>query len=59
MTISSLPTRYLGRHELTDLVERLAGQPELWGDQVSYAGGRRHFASIHRDEYVDIWLICW
>ena len=21
--------------------------------------GRRHYASIHRDEYVDVWLICW
>ena len=46
MTTSSLPARYLGQHELAELVKRLAGQPELWGDQVSYAGGRRHFASI-------------
>jgi predicted metal-dependent enzyme (double-stranded beta helix superfamily) len=59
MTISSLPARYLGQHELAELVERLAGRPDLWSDQVSYAGGRRHFASIHRDEYVDVWLICW
>jgi len=59
MTISSLPARYLGQHELAELAERLAGQPELWSDQVSYAGGRRHYASIHRDEYVDVWLICW
>ena len=59
MTISSLPARYLGQHELAELVERLAGQPELWSDQVSYAGGRRHYASIHRDEYVNVWLICW
>ena len=59
MTISSLPARYLGQHELAELVERLAAQPDLWIDQVSYAGGRRHFASIHRDEYVDVWLICW
>jgi len=59
MTISSLPARYLGQHELAELVERLAGRPDLWSDQVSYAGGRRHFASVHRDEYVDVWLICW
>ena len=59
MTISSLPARYLGQHELTELVERLAGEPDLWSDQVSYAGGRRHYVSIHRDEYVDVWLICW
>src|SRR5262249_58685185 len=59
MTISSLPARYLGQHELAELVERLADRPELWSAQVSYAGGRRHYASIHRDEYVDVWLICW
>jgi predicted metal-dependent enzyme (double-stranded beta helix superfamily) len=59
MTIPSLPARYLDRHELAELVEKLADSPDLWRDQVSHAAGRRHFASIHRDEYVDIWLICW
>jgi predicted metal-dependent enzyme (double-stranded beta helix superfamily) len=59
MTFSALPARYLDERELTDLVENLAGHPDVWRDQVSYAGGRRHFACIHRDEYVDIWLICW
>ena len=59
MTISALPARYLDQRELAELVENLAGRPELWSDQVAYAGGRRHYASIHRDEYVDIWLICW
>ena len=59
MTILTLPTRYLDQRELAGLVEDLAGRPDLWGDQVSYAGGRRHYASIQRDEYVDVWLICW
>jgi predicted metal-dependent enzyme (double-stranded beta helix superfamily) len=59
MTISALPARYLDQRELGELVEQLAGRPELWSDQVTHAGGQRHFASIHRDEYVDIWLICW
>ncbi len=59
MSISALPTRCLGKRELADVVENLADHPELWGDQVGYAGGRRHYASLHRDEYVDIWLICW
>ena len=59
MTFSALPARYLDQRELTELVENLAGDPDLWSDQVTYAGGRRHYASIHRDEYVDIWLICW
>src|SRR5215467_13677290 len=59
MTISSLPARYLDKHELAELAEKLAESPELWSGQVAYSGGRRHYASIHRDEYVDIWLICW
>src|SRR5262249_28652381 len=41
------------------LVESLAGRPDVWRDQVAHAGGLRHYASLHRDEYVDIWLICW
>jgi cysteine dioxygenase type I len=59
VTILTLPARYLDQRELAGLVEDLAGRPDLWGDQVSYAGGRRHYASIQRDEYVDVWLICW
>ena len=59
MTIPSLPARYLDGNELAELVEKLADSPDLWRNQVSHAAGRRHFASIHRDEYVDIWLICW
>jgi predicted metal-dependent enzyme (double-stranded beta helix superfamily) len=59
MTIPTLPARYLGQRELAELVEDLAGRPDLWGDQVSYAGGRRHYVSIQRDEYIDVWLICW
>jgi predicted metal-dependent enzyme (double-stranded beta helix superfamily) len=59
MTVSALPARSLGQRELADLVENLAARPHVWSDQVTYAGGRRHYASIYRDEYVDIWLICW
>lgn len=59
MTFPALPSRYLDQRELTGLVEELAGRPDVWGDQVDQSDGRRHYASIHRDEYVDIWLICW
>jgi len=59
MTFSALPARFLDQRELAELVENLAGRPDVWSDQVTYAGGRRHYASIHRDEYVDVWLICW
>ena len=59
MNLSALPARFLDQRELADLVESLASRPDLWGEQVDFAGGRRHYASVHRDEYVDIWLICW
>jgi predicted metal-dependent enzyme (double-stranded beta helix superfamily) len=59
MTISSLPARCLDEGELAELVGRLAGQPELWEDQVAYSAGHRHYASLHRDEYLDVWLLCW
>jgi predicted metal-dependent enzyme (double-stranded beta helix superfamily) len=59
MTFSALPARCLGQRELAELVENLAGRPDLWSDQVARTGDRRHYASIYRDEYVDIWLICW
>jgi predicted metal-dependent enzyme (double-stranded beta helix superfamily) len=59
MTISTLPARFLDRRELADLVGNLADRPDQWSDQVTYSGGRRHYTSIHRDEYVDVWLICW
>jgi len=59
MTFTALPARHLDQRELAELAENLADRPDLWNDQVTYAGGRRHYASIHRDEYVDVWLICW
>ncbi len=59
MTISALPARHCGQRELIELVENLADCPELWSDHVTYAGGRRQYAAIHRDEHIDIWLICW
>jgi quercetin dioxygenase-like cupin family protein len=59
VVFSALPARYLDQRELAELVETLAARPDLWNGQVASAGGQRHFVSIHRDEYVDIWLICW
>ncbi len=59
MTIPALPARYLDQHELAGLVQSLAARPDVWSDQVSYAGGQRHYASIQRDAYIDVWLICW
>jgi len=59
VTFPALPARYLDQDELTALVDDLAARQEAWRDQVTCAGGDRHFVSLHRDEYVDVWLICW
>ena len=59
MTISALPARYLGTSELAEVVNEIAGRPGDWHEHVGFGGGLRHYACLHRDEYVDIWLICW
>lgn len=57
--LPSLPPRNLDRAELQALVDLLADQPERWREQVSFSGHGRHYVSLYRDEYVDIWLLCW
>jgi predicted metal-dependent enzyme (double-stranded beta helix superfamily) len=59
MTLPQLPARYLDKEELAELVDELAQRPEVWRDQVTYSAEKRHYSSIHRDEYVDVWLLCW
>lgn len=55
----SLPTRNLDRAELQALVDELAVDPERWREHVDFPDRQRHYVSLHRDEYVDIWLLCW
>lgn len=55
----SLPARNLDRSELQALVEQLAHEPDRWHEHVAFSGSRRHYVSLHRDEYVDVWLLCW
>jgi hypothetical protein len=59
MAFDRLPERTLDRRELQILVDDLAERPELWRHQVAFSDDRRHYASLHRDEYVDVWLLCW
>jgi predicted metal-dependent enzyme (double-stranded beta helix superfamily) len=54
-----LPARNLERAELEALVDELANQPERWREQVAFVAGQRHYVSLHRDDYVDVWLLCW
>jgi hypothetical protein len=55
----SLPGRNLNRTELQALVDELAGDPMRWREHVAFPDGQRHYVSLHRDEYVDVWLLCW
>jgi predicted metal-dependent enzyme (double-stranded beta helix superfamily) len=59
MIWQSLPPRNLDRAELQALVEALANEPDRWREYVAFEGGQRHYVSLHRDEYVDVWLLCW
>ncbi|MFJ7966524.1 cysteine dioxygenase [Streptomyces sp. NPDC096324] len=59
MTYSSLPDRTLDKHELRQLVDDLAARPGLWRDLVAFSHEERHYVSLHRDAYVDLWLLCW
>jgi hypothetical protein len=55
----SLPTRNLDRAELQAVVDELAGDPKRWREHVAFPDQQRHYVSLHRDDYVDIWLLCW
>ncbi|MDP9849617.1 cysteine dioxygenase [Streptosporangium lutulentum] len=60
MSYETLPTRALDRRELLDLVNELAADPSRWAEEVKFPEeGGRHYASLYRDSYVDIWLLCW
>ena len=44
---------------LTVLVERLARRPEAWRHLVSHRADARTYEQLHRDDHVEVWLICW
>jgi hypothetical protein len=55
-----LPDRDLDRHELLELAASIAEQPQLWRKDVAFGeGSKRHYANLHRDAHVDVWLLCW
>jgi hypothetical protein len=59
MTLPSLPARNLDRDELETLVHQLASDPHRWRELVDYSDADRVFVSLYRDDYVDVWLLCW
>ena len=51
--------RDLDAAALTDLVQGLAGRPDLWRHLVSHRPDARTYEQLHRDDHVAVWLICW
>jgi hypothetical protein len=51
--------RDLDRGELVDLVRRVGEQPDLWRPHVAFDDDDRHYACLHRDSHVDLWVLCW
>jgi hypothetical protein len=54
-----VPLRTLELQELETLVQEIARRDDLWRNQLGFSSEQRHFASLHRDEHLDIWLLCW
>ncbi len=59
MSWDALRARALDQRELVALVDECAARAELWRGMLDLPVERRHYESLHRDHYVDIWVICW
>jgi hypothetical protein len=59
MSFESLPARSLDKSELRELVDALAKDVDSWREHVAFPDGQRHYVSLYRDDYVDVWLLCW
>lgn len=56
------PGRVLDAAELRAYVRDLAGRTEAWEHLVQHestGAGERYFVSLHRDEHINVWLLCW
>lgn len=44
---------------LLEAAHRVAELPALWDQDLTFDPARRQYARLHRDERVEIWLLCW
>ncbi|MEO6886910.1 MAG: cysteine dioxygenase family protein [Jatrophihabitantaceae bacterium] len=59
MALSELPGRDLDQQELLELTASISARPELWREHVEFDDEHRHYVSLHRDQHVDVWVLCW
>ncbi|WP_320670460.1 cysteine dioxygenase [Patulibacter defluvii] len=49
----------LAPDELQGFAAAIAARPERWSSLVQHDPERRHYALLHEDDDVTVWLICW
>lgn len=59
VTLDELPGRDLTQAELEELVAGIATDRDRWAGHVAFDAEERVYVSLHRDEHVDVWLLCW
>lgn len=58
-SLPELPDRSMSPAELQDWVDEFVKREDLWSGEVAHDTGDRHFASLYRDNNIDVWLLCW
>jgi predicted metal-dependent enzyme (double-stranded beta helix superfamily) len=51
--------RDLSADELIVVANQMAARQELWSEHVSHDPDHRTYEQLIRDEFLDVWLICW
>lgn len=59
ITLDNLPGRDLTKRELLALATSIARHPEGWREHIAFDSTNRHYASLHRDAHVEVWVLCW
>lgn len=59
LELAQLPGCDLDSGELARLVATIAADESSWRGEVAFPEHERHYVSLHRDEHVDVWLLCW
>lgn len=59
VTLQTLPGRDLTPQELRQVATDVARRAHLWRPLVAFNDDKRHYASLHRDAHVDVWVLCW
>jgi Cysteine dioxygenase type I len=51
--------RDLSREELAEIARTVALERSAWSHLVRRDTTKRHYAQLHRDPHLDVWLLCW